>query len=65
MGDTAEVVAKRYGVTRQAQDELSLASQQRIARAQREGWLKDELAPIQVRLASRERIFASLEVLDP
>ncbi|HEY6173095.1 MAG TPA: thiolase family protein, partial [Kofleriaceae bacterium] len=49
MGDTAEVVAKRYGVTRQAQDELSLLSQQRIARAQREGWLKDELAPIQVR----------------
>ena len=51
MGDTAEVVAKRYGVTRAAQDELSLASQQRIARAQREGWLKDELAPIQVRRA--------------
>jgi acetyl-CoA acetyltransferase family protein len=51
MGDTAEVVAKRYGVTRTAQDELSLASQQRIARAQREGWLKDELAPIHVRRA--------------
>jgi acetyl-CoA C-acetyltransferase/acetyl-CoA acyltransferase len=51
MGDTAEVVAKRYGVTRTAQDELSLASQQRTARAQREGWLKDELAPIQVRRA--------------
>ncbi len=51
MGDTAEVVAKRYGVTRAAQDELSLISQQRIARAQREGWLKDELAPIQVRRA--------------
>src|ERR1051325_6297407 len=51
MGDTAEVVAKRYGVTRQAQDELSLLSQQRIARAQREGWLKDEIAPIQVRRA--------------
>ena len=51
MGDTAEVVAKRYGVTRAAQDELSLASQQRIARAQREGWLKDELAPIHVRRA--------------
>jgi acetyl-CoA C-acetyltransferase len=49
MGDTAEVVARRYGVTRQAQDELSLASQQRIARAQREGWLKDEIAPMQVR----------------
>jgi acetyl-CoA C-acetyltransferase len=51
MGDTAEVVAKRYGVSRAAQDELSLASQQRIARAQAEGRLKDELAPIQVRRA--------------
>jgi len=51
MGDTAEVVAKRYNVTRAAQDEASLASQQRIARAQREGWLKDELAPMQVRRA--------------
>jgi acetyl-CoA acetyltransferase family protein len=51
MGDTAEVVAKRYGVSRAAQDELSLGSQQRIARAQAEGWLKDEIAPIQVRRA--------------
>jgi acetyl-CoA acetyltransferase family protein len=51
MGDTAEVVAKRYHVTRAAQDELSLASQQRTARAQKEGWLKDEIAPIQVRRA--------------
>ncbi len=37
MGDTAEVVAKRYKVTRQAQDEYSLSSQQRTARAQQEG----------------------------
>jgi acetyl-CoA acetyltransferase family protein len=51
MGDTAEVVAKRYGVSRAAQDELSLGSQQRIARAQQEGWLKDEIAPMQVRRA--------------
>jgi acetyl-CoA C-acetyltransferase len=51
MGDTAEVVARRYGVTRAAQDEVSLASQQRIARAQREGLFKDEIAPIQVRRA--------------
>jgi acetyl-CoA acetyltransferase family protein len=51
MGDTAEVVAKRYGISREAQDEYSLASQQRTARAQREGWLRDELAPMQVRRA--------------
>jgi acetyl-CoA acetyltransferase family protein len=51
MGDTAEVVAKRYGVSRAAQDEYSLISQQRIARAQKEGWLADEIAPMQVRRA--------------
>jgi len=51
MGETAEIVAKRYGVTRAAQDELSLASQQRTARGQREGYFKDEIAPIQVRRA--------------
>jgi len=48
MGDTAEVVAKRYKISRQAQDEFSLVSQQRTARAQQEGFFKEELAPIQV-----------------
>lgn len=51
MGDTAEVVAKRYGITREAQDELSLASQQRIARAQQAGFFASEIAPIDVRRA--------------
>jgi acetyl-CoA acyltransferase len=51
MGETAEIVAKRYHISREAQDEYSLVSQQRIARAQREGFLKEELAPIQVRRA--------------
>ncbi len=48
MGETAEVVAKRYGVTRQAQDELSVLSQQRIARAQQDGFFAGEIAPIDV-----------------
>jgi acetyl-CoA acetyltransferase family protein len=51
MGDTAEVVAKRYKISRQAQDEYALASQQRTARAQQEGFFKDELAPMQARRA--------------
>ena len=51
MGETAEVVAKRYGVTRLAQDEYSVISQQRIARAQQEGLLAAEIAPIDVRRA--------------
>jgi acetyl-CoA acyltransferase len=48
MGDTAEVVAKRYKISRQAQDEYALSSQQRTARAQQEGFFKEELAPMQV-----------------
>jgi acetyl-CoA C-acetyltransferase len=48
MGETAEVVAKRYKVSRRAQDELALDSQQRIARAQRDGFFKGEIAPIEV-----------------
>src|SRR6185295_3422719 len=48
MGDTAEVVAKRYGISREAQDEYSLTSQQRIARAQADGFFKEELAPMKV-----------------
>jgi acetyl-CoA acyltransferase len=48
MGNTAEVVAKRYKVSRESQDEYSLESQRRTARAQAEGFFKDEIAPIQV-----------------
>jgi acetyl-CoA acetyltransferase family protein len=48
MGDTAEVVAKRYGISRQAQDEYSLMSQQRTARAQAEGFFAGEISPMQV-----------------
>jgi acetyl-CoA acyltransferase len=48
MGDTAEVVAKRYKVTRESQDEYALESQRRTARAQAEGFFKGEIAPMQV-----------------
>jgi len=48
MGDTAEVVAKRYKVSREAQDAYSVLSQQRTARAQAEGFYKDEIAPMSV-----------------
>jgi acetyl-CoA acyltransferase len=51
MGDTAEVVAKRYNISRLAQDEYSLVSQQRVAKAQQDGFFAGEIAPIQVRRA--------------
>jgi acetyl-CoA C-acetyltransferase len=46
MIDTAEVVARRYYITREAQDEYALVSQQRTAAAQREGRLDAEIAPL-------------------
>jgi acetyl-CoA acyltransferase len=51
MGETAEVVAKRYHISREMQDEYALESQQRTARAQRDGFFAGELAPMQVRRA--------------
>src|SRR5437870_5964598 len=48
MGQTAEVVAERYGVTRDRQDEFALASQQRTAAAQRAAKFADEILPMTV-----------------
>src|SRR5271169_5013653 len=48
MGVTAEVVAKRYKISRQAQDEYALLSQHRTARAQRDGIFDAEIAPMRV-----------------
>ncbi len=46
MGITAEVVAERYKVSREDQDELALKSQQRTANAQEKGWIAEEIAPM-------------------
>lgn len=51
MGDTAEVVAKRYNICQYSQDEYALLSQQQTARAQQEGFFKDEIAPMKVTMA--------------
>jgi acetyl-CoA C-acetyltransferase len=47
MIETAEVVAKRYGIGRSAQDEYALQSQQRTAAAQEAGRYADEIVPIE------------------
>jgi acetyl-CoA C-acetyltransferase len=46
MIDTAEVVAKRYNVSREAQDEYALQSQQRTAAGQEAGKFDDEIVPL-------------------
>jgi acetyl-CoA acetyltransferase family protein len=48
MGITAEIVAERYGVSREDQDKYGLASQQRYAAAVEKGWVAEEIAPMKV-----------------
>ncbi len=48
MGITAENVAKKYGISRDAQDALALASQQKAAAAQDAGKFKDEIMPFSI-----------------
>lgn len=65
MGITAENVAKKYGVTREAQDALALASQQKAAAAQDAGKFKDEIVPFSIAQKKGDPIvFANDEFLN-
>ena len=55
MIDTADVVAERYGVSREAQDELALESQRRTAAAQEAGRMDAELVPVTTVMAVKDR----------
>ena len=51
MIDTAEIVAKRYGISRERQDEYGLESQRRTAAAREAGRFDAEIAPMEVTMA--------------
>jgi acetyl-CoA acetyltransferase family protein len=55
MIETADIVAGRYGVTRAAQDDYALLSQQRTAKAQQEGLLDQEIVPMSTVMAVEDR----------
>jgi acetyl-CoA C-acetyltransferase len=48
MGNTAENVARQYQITREAQDEFAVASQNKAEAAQKAGRFKDEIAPVTI-----------------
>jgi acetyl-CoA C-acetyltransferase len=50
MIDTADIVAERYKVSREAQDEFSLESQRRMAAAQQANKFADEIAPMKTKM---------------
>lgn len=55
MIETADIVAQRYGVSREAQDEYSLRSQQLVAKAQEANLYADEIAPMEVTMAVTDK----------
>lgn len=57
LGETAEKVAERYGVSREEQDRFALSSQQKAQRAIREGKFKDEIIPLQIVEKKRSFLF--------
>ena len=66
MGITAENVAKQYGISREAQDALALASQQKAAAAQDAGRFRDEIVPFSIAQKKGDPIvFANRRVHQP
>lgn len=64
MGTTAEVVAKRYNVSRESQDEYSLQSQLRTAEAQEAGRYDDEIVPMKTQMLLTNKETGEQKVVD-
>lgn len=56
MIETAEIVARKYGISREAQDEFSLASQLRTAAAHQAGRFDDEIVPMASRKLAVDKV---------
>ncbi|MGD9661120.1 MAG: acetyl-CoA C-acyltransferase [Porticoccaceae bacterium] len=64
MGETAEIVAKRYNVTRDQQDAYALQSQQRYAAAVDDGRVADEIAPMTVKWRKEDRKTGQVDIVE-
>ncbi|CAI8752560.1 3-ketoacyl-CoA thiolase [compost metagenome] len=64
MGQTAEIVARRYNVSRQEQDLYALQSQQRTAEAQAAGLFTDEIVPMAVKYRVEDKATGQAQILD-
>jgi len=64
MGQTAEVVARRYAVSREAQDRYALQSQLRTAQAQAAGLFNDEIVPMAVKYRVEDKNSGEVQILD-
>ncbi|MCX2900301.1 thiolase family protein [Pseudomonas mandelii] len=64
MGQTAEIVARRYNVSREEQDRYALQSQQRTAQAQAAGLFDDEIVPMAVKYRVEDKNSGEVQILD-
>ena len=64
MGQTAEIVARRYDVSREEQDLYALQSQQRTARAQAQGLFDDEIVPMAVKYRVEDKATGQVQILE-
>ncbi|WP_369301202.1 acetyl-CoA C-acyltransferase [Pseudomonas sp. N2-5-1-1] len=64
MGQTAEIVARRYNVSREAQDRYALQSQQRTAQAQADGLFDDEIVPMPVTYKVEDKHTGAVQILE-
>lgn len=65
LGETAENVAEKYGITREEQDEFALKSQMKTAKAVENNRFKEEIVPITVRQKKEEVLFDQDEHFRP
>jgi acetyl-CoA C-acetyltransferase len=65
MGITAENVAKKFGVSRQEQDEFATASQNKAEAAQKAGKFKDEIIPLEIPSKKGAIVFDTDEFIKP
>ncbi|HQN13600.1 MAG TPA: acetyl-CoA C-acyltransferase [Quisquiliibacterium sp.] len=64
MIDTADIVAERYGLSREYQDEYSLRSQKLMAAAQAAGKFKDEIVPMKTKMKVVDKVTKAESIVD-
>ena len=65
MGITAENVAERYGVSREDQDALAVQSHQRAGNAIAQGYFKEQITPVEIRVKRDTVLFDTDETVRP
>jgi acetyl-CoA C-acetyltransferase len=64
MIETAEIVAQRYGISRERQDQYALQSQQRTAAAQAAGKYQDEIVPLATKMKKLDKATGAESLVD-